>query len=154
MSSATLGSKLVEREVSAGESFLSVTMTEDSEVLDEVVVTALGFRTKQESKMGVASSTVNGDQLQNTGETRLINQLAGKSAGVNIIQATGDPGAGSKIQIRGATSVLGDLQPLIVVDGVPIFNDSYYGEGFGGQDPNSSGSLGSGGGVTQQSRLE
>ena len=104
-----IGLETVEREVAVSESIVDLMMVEDSELLDEVVVTALGFE-QQRSKMGVASSTVDGDDLQSTGETRLINNLAGKSPGVNIIQATGDPGAGSKIMIRGQTSILGDLQ--------------------------------------------
>ena len=74
--------------------------------------------------------------------------MNGKSAGINITQSSGDPGAGSKIQIRGATSITGDVQPLIIIDGVPMFNDSYYGQAFAG-----GGAVGSGGGVTQQSRL-
>ncbi|MCO6488122.1 MAG: SusC/RagA family TonB-linked outer membrane protein [Phaeodactylibacter sp.] len=141
------------KEVEIGASdVIDVTLSESAELLDEVVVTALGFETKR-SKVGVASSTVEGDALTRSGEVGLINSLAGKSAGINIVQSSGDPGSGSRIQIRGATSITGDLQPLIIIDGVPIFNDSYYGEAFGGQARGNSGSLGSGGGVTQQSRL-
>ncbi|MEN0005711.1 MAG: SusC/RagA family TonB-linked outer membrane protein [Bacteroidota bacterium] len=131
---------------------LDVSLSEQATILEDIVVTALGFETKR-SKIGVASSTVDGDALVSSGEVGLINSLAGKSAGVNIVQSSGEPGASSRIQIRGATSITGDLQPLIVVDGIPIFNDSYYGQGFGGQGAGSGGSLGSGGGVTQQSRL-
>lgn len=131
---------------------VNMTLKEGAEMLEEVVVTALGFETKR-SKIGVASSTVDGEALASSGEVGLINSLAGKSAGVNITSSSGDPGAGSRIQIRGATSITGDVQPLIVIDGVPIFNDSYFGEGFGGNVTTSGGSLGSGGGVTQQSRL-
>lgn len=141
------------QEITLGTSnVVDVSLELQSEILDDVVVTALGFETKR-SKVGVASSTVDGDALVNSGEVGLINSLAGKSAGVNIVQSSGEPGASSRIQIRGATSITGDLQPLIVVDGIPIFNDSYYGEGFGGQAAGASGSIGSGGGVTQQSRL-
>ncbi|MFB1021915.1 MAG: SusC/RagA family TonB-linked outer membrane protein [Vicingaceae bacterium] len=120
--------------------------------LQEVVIDALGFE-KPRDESGAASSTLSGTSVTNSGDSRLINSMAGKTAGINIVQSTGDPGAGSKIQIRGATSITGDLEPLIVIDGVPMFNDSYFGEGFGGNGAGSSGSLGSGGGVTQQSRL-
>ena len=141
------------QEIQLGASnILDLQLSENTEILDEIVVTALGFETKK-SKVGTASSTVEGGDLVRSGEVGLINSLSGKSAGINVISSSGEPGAGSKIQIRGATSITGDLQPLIVIDGVPIFNDSYYGEGFGGQVSGSSGSLGSGGGVTQQSRL-
>lgn len=71
--------------------------------------------------------------------------MSGKTSGINIIQASGDPGAGSRIQIRGASTINQSLQPLIVIDGVPMFNDSFTGSG--------SNYLGSGGGVTQQSRF-
>lgn len=131
---------------------IDVKMAEGSILLGEVVVTALGFETHR-NKVGVASSTVEGAALTNSGEVGLINSLAGKSPGLQIISSSGEPGAGATIRIRGATSITGDVQPLIVVDGVPIFNDSYYGQGFGGQATTSGGSLGSGGGVTQQSRL-
>jgi TonB-linked SusC/RagA family outer membrane protein len=135
----------------AGSGPLNIQM-EQGVQLNEVVVTALGFEANKD-ELGSAQTTIEGGLIQETGEARLINNLAGKSAGVNITQATGDPGAGSKIQIRGASSITGDNQPLIVLDGIPIFNDSYYGEAYGGQQTTSSGSLGSGGGVTQQSRL-
>lgn len=131
---------------------VNVALSVHAELLEEVVITALGFETKR-SKVGVASSTVDGSSLTNSGEVGLINALAGKSAGINIVSSSGDPGAGARIQIRGATSITGDVQPLIVIDGAPIFNDSYYGQAFGGQVTTSAGSLGSGGGVTQQSRL-
>ena len=120
--------------------------------IKEVVIDALGFE-KPRDESGAASSTLSGTAVTNSGDSRLINSMAGKTAGINIVQSTGDPGAGSRIQIRGATSITGDLEPLIVIDGVPMFNDSYFGEGFGGNVEGSSGSLGSGGGVTQQSRL-
>ncbi len=130
----------------------NVTLEESTELLSEIMVTALGFETKR-SKVGVASTTVDGGSLSRSGEVGLLNSLAGKSAGLQVISSSGEPGAGSSIRIRGATSITGDVQPLIVVDGVPIFNDSYYGQGFGGESVTNGGSLGSGGGVTQQSRL-
>ena len=112
--------------------------------LKDVVVTALGLEANKD-ELGTSQSTIDGAALQDNGETRLINNMAGKSAGVNIIQASGDPGAGSRIQIRGASSITGDNQPLVVIDGVPMDNGSYTGSG--------SDYVGSGGGVTQQSRL-
>ncbi len=140
-----------EKEIGSSSS-IDVTMELDALNLKEVVVDALGFE-RDRNKVGSASSNLAGTQLVQTGETRLINSMAGKTPGINIVASTGEPGAGSRIQIRGATSISGNLQPLIIVDGVPIFNDSYYGEGFDGNVPTSGGALGSGGGVTQQSRL-
>ncbi len=141
------------KEIVVGEQdFISVQMSETSEQLAEVTISALGFEVPKE-RIGNASTNVSGELVQNTGESRLIENLSGKSAGLNVIQSTGDPGASSTIQIRGQTSITGNLQPLIVLDGVPIYNDSYVGEGFGGNVSGSGGSIGSGGGVTQQSRL-
>lgn len=142
-----------QQEVTLGVSnVVDVALEESSQILSEVVVTALGFETKR-SKVGVASSTVEGGSLARSGEVGLLNSLAGKSAGLQVISSSGEPGAGSQLRIRGATSITGNIQPLIVVDGVPIFNDTYYGQGWGGQQTSGSGSIGSGGGVTQQSRL-
>ena len=149
--SATLefsGMGMVTKESSVGgNDYMVVNLDMSSDQLEEVTVTALGLEAKRD-ETGVASTRVDGTQLAGTGETRLIQNLNGKSAGINITQSSGDPGAGSKIQIRGATSITGDVEPLIIIDGVPMFNDSYYGQAFAG-----GGAVGSGGGVTQQSRL-
>jgi len=115
-----------------------------SNLIQETVVTALGYEANK-ARIGVAQSTVDGDAMVRSGEVGVINSLAGKSAGINIVQSTGDPGAGSRIQIRGATTITQEVEPLIIVDGVPMYNESEYGNG--------SNYLGSGGGVTQQSRL-
>lgn len=134
-----------DREVAVGSrSVVDVQLSESVEQLEAVVVTALGFEVSKD-RVGISSSTVQGEAVANSGQATLLQGMAGKAAGVNITQGSGDPGAGSRIVIRGATSITGDLEPLIVIDGVPMFNDQFQGEG--------SSSLGSGGGVTQQSRL-
>ena len=117
---------------------INVSMLQEDEVLDAVVVTALGFEVNKD-KIGTSQSSVDGSKIANSGEATLLQGLAGKAAGLNITQNSGDPGAGSRIVIRGATSITGDLQPLIVIDGVPMFNDQVYGSG--------SNEVGSGGGV-------
>lgn len=119
--------------------------------LQTMTVTALGLETNRD-ELGTAQTTIEGGTLVGTGEPRLINNLAGKSAGITITQATGDPGAGSAIQIRGASSITGNNQPLIVIDGVPMDNSSTFGTASGGSG--FSGNTNSGlDGVTQQSRL-
>ncbi|MDW7691000.1 SusC/RagA family TonB-linked outer membrane protein [Flammeovirgaceae bacterium SG7u.111] len=132
-------------------STIDVSMKIDNEVLQEVVVNALGFEVEK-SKSGSSFSQVDGGKLINSGEPNLLNSIAGKASGVNIVQNSGDPGAGSRIVVRGATSITGNIQPLIVIDGIPVNNETHFGEGWGGANSNS-GSVGSGGGVTQQSRL-
>ncbi len=144
---------LTTQEIEVGNtSKLDVSMSESTQQLNEIVVNALGFETDRD-RSAASSSNVAGQSLVKSGEPGLINSLAGKASGVYIVQNSGDPGAGSRVVLRGATSITGDIQPLVVIDGVPMFNDSYYGEGFGGNLSSSSGSIGSGGGVTQQSRL-
>ncbi len=117
-----VGMEPVRRQVAAS-GVLDVTMDEDAEVLDEVVVTALGFETK-EDEVGYASSTVEGNTVTKAAETTLINSLSGKASGIRISRNSGDPGAGAYIQIRGISTIDRDAQPLIVVDGIPISNDS------------------------------
>ena len=75
--------------------------------------------------------------------------LAAKAANVQISQTTGDPGAGTTIRIRGANSITGDTSPLIIVDGIPISNTTFYGETIGGNGLTG----GTTGGTVQQSRI-
>lgn len=106
----------------AGRSVINVTMEEDIESLQDVVITALGFK-ENKDELGYASSTVSGEEVTESGESTLLNGLSGKSSGVRISRNSGDPGAGAYIQIRGLSSITRNSQPLIVVDGVPISND-------------------------------
>ncbi|KKM70722.1 hypothetical protein LCGC14_1437890 [marine sediment metagenome] len=95
--------------------------------------------------MGATSSKVEGESIARTGEAQLINGMSGRAAGVNITRSAGDPGAGSFIQIRGANTITGNSQPLVIVDGIPISNNSQD------DSPNDDGNTS--GGVVQQSRL-
>lgn len=141
----------VTQEVEVGsQSLINITLAPDNELLQEVVVNALGFELDKD-KSAAASTTVDGEKLLSSGEPGLLNSLSGKSSGVNIVQNSGEPGAGSRIVLRGATSITGGIQPLIVIDGVPMFNDTYLGEAFGGNE--TSAGVGTDGGVAQQSRL-
>ncbi|MFH4966889.1 SusC/RagA family TonB-linked outer membrane protein [Gaetbulibacter sp. M240] len=117
---------------------INVVLEEDLEDLDAVIVNAIGF-TKKKDDLGYASSTVEGDAVAKSGESTVLNGLSGKSSGVRITRNSGDPGAGSYIQIRGLSSIERNSQPLIIVDGIPISNDVR-----GNSDR---------GGVSQQSRL-
>lgn len=124
------------------QSAINANLEEDAESLDEVVITALGFKEKRD-KMASTYSKIEADKLVQPVENKIIDGIAGKAAGVNIGATSGDPGAGSNIQIRGTSSLGGSSQPLIVVDGVPLNNDNISGSG----DSNASA------GVSQQSRL-
>lgn len=104
-----------------GQPSISVTLAEDSEQLEEVVVTALGIK-RSEKSLGYAMQEVKGDDLVQARETNLANALTGKVSGVQIIRSSNGAGGSSKIQLRGSNSVTGLNQPLIVVDGVPMDN--------------------------------
>lgn len=102
---------------------IAISLAENAEELDEVVVTALGFE-KDQDQIGYANSQVAPDVIQKAAEPTLVNSLSGKVSGVQINRNSGDPGAGAYIQIRGASTLSGDGQPLIIVDGVPINNEN------------------------------
>lgn len=111
---------------------LDVTMMEDAAQLDEVVVTALGVRANPRS-LTYAAETVTSEDIENTGETNLVNSLSAKAAGVNVVSSSGSVGASANIRIRGNTSINRSNAPLFVVDGVPIDN-STVGNDVGGTD--------------------
>jgi len=93
-----------------------------TEELNEVVVTALGIR-KDRKKLGYAVQDIKGEALTVARETNVVNQLAGKVAGVTVVSSPSGVGGSSRVTIRGERSVdLNKNQPLYVVDGVPISN--------------------------------
>ncbi|RZK25562.1 MAG: SusC/RagA family TonB-linked outer membrane protein, partial [Hymenobacter sp.] len=129
---------------------LSVSLAADTKQLNEVVVTALGLEANRD-QLGTAQSTVQGTALVRSGETSVISGLAGKTPGVIITRTSGDPGASANIQLRGPSTILGNNQPLIVVDGVPISNASVGDEGIVASNSGAASNQISG--VVQASRL-
>ncbi len=117
-------------------SIIDVVLQENVEVLEKVVVTALGFE-ENKDELGYASSNVEGEQLVQAGEPTLLNAFSGKTSGLRITRNSGDPGAGAYIQIRGISTITRDNQPLIVVDGIPISNDVRGNSDSGGVNPES-----------------
>ncbi len=90
---------------------------------DEIVVTGLSVAASKK-QLGNAISTLTIRQLESTGATSLDKALTGKLAGALIQQNSGNPGGGVTIRLRGTGTVLGDADPLYVVDGVIVNNDS------------------------------
>lgn len=88
-----------------------------------MVVTALGI-TRSEKSLGYAVQTVSSATIERIPETTLMQALAGQSAGVSVTSASGRPGAGARITIRGESSFSGNTQPLFVIDGVPVATNS------------------------------
>ena len=101
---------------------VNVTMKEGV-TLSETVVTALGI-SKAEKSIGYAISSVDGGTVARSGEVNMIQGLASKAAGVNVVSSAGTPGASSKITLRGNSSFSLSNQPLIVIDNVPFDNST------------------------------
>ena len=97
---------------------LNVSLKEDTALLDEVVI--VGYGTRKKSHLTGAVAQVKGREIAAVQATRVDEALAGKLSGVLIQNASGEPGADLKIQVRAASSISGDSSPLIVVDGYPI----------------------------------
>ncbi len=104
-----------------GKSVINVTMTSDTEDIDEVVVTAIGV-SRSEKSLGYAATSVKSEDLVKAAPINALGGIQGKVAGVNISSASGAPGASTKVILRGYSSITGSNQPLYVVDGSPVDN--------------------------------
>ena len=103
-----------------------ITLVEDTEALEEVVV--VGYGKQSRAKVTSAISKLDGSKLISDMNVSSFDQaLASKMPGVNIQQSSGAPGAGIQIKIRGSNSINYSGQPLIVVDGVPLSSNSSNG---------------------------
>lgn len=89
-----------------------ILLTEDSSSLDEVVV--VGYGTAQKKSLTGSVSTVTSSEIS------VPQSLQGRMAGVQISQTSGEPGDASRVRIRGASSIMGNSSPLIVLDGAPV----------------------------------
>lgn len=112
---------------------IDVALSPDTQLLDDVVVTALGIK-RQKRELGYATEDIDGEILAKSGSDNVISALSGRAAGVQIINSDGVAGSSSRIVIRGNNSIFGDNQPLIVVDGVPMSNEGGITSWSGGQD--------------------
>jgi TonB-linked SusC/RagA family outer membrane protein len=112
-----------------GRHVINVVMTQTTEAIDEVVVTALGIK-RTEKSLGYSVGRVDGEDLTRVAHENLLNSMAGKVSGVTI-NSTGGTGSSVSMVIRGATSLNSDNQPLFVVDGVPIASTLNNVGGFG-----------------------
>ena len=122
-----LGMVSEERVVSG--SVLDITMAESFNYIDEVVVTAFGIK-KETRELGYSVSKVESKDLNLAGQPNAITALQGRVAGLQINQTSGSSGGGVDILIRGVTSVdpSRNNQPLIIVDGLALNNETFAGE--------------------------
>lgn len=116
---------------------IEVQLELDSQVLGEVVVTAMGIQRKAAS-LTYATQQVKAEDLMKVQDANFVNALSGKVSGVTITQSAGGAGGTSKILLRGNKSVMGSNDPLIVVDGIPMTNQA-KGSGSGWSDGSSLG---------------
>ena len=115
----------VPQEVPVGDrTIIDIALVLDIKSLEEVVVTALGIERSSKS-LGYATSQVNSEQFATNRSTNVMNSLQGKIAGVNITGLGTGPAGTSKIRIRGQSSISGQNNPLIVLNGVPIDNTNF-----------------------------
>lgn len=126
---------------------IAVQLEEDAQSLDEVVVTALGIKREKKS-LGYASQEVSGEKLAEVPVANVGDALTGTVAGLNITQS-GTMGGSTNIILRGVSSLVGNNQALIVIDGTPINNETFnqaniasgtgaydYGNGMSDINPN------------------
>lgn len=139
-----VGYKTVTVNVKSDSQVVNVQMEEDATGLDEVVVTALGI--KREAKaLGYSLTQVDGEDIAQVKTTSAVNSLQGRVAGVNVSTSSSGASGSSRVVIRGASSLTGNNQPLYVVDGIPVINNTKSsvvgptndGTGDGGDDISS-----------------
>lgn len=111
------------KEIKATTSGAIDVILEPGDLLDEVVITALGIR-REKKALGYAVQAVNSDALMDGNQNNMVNSLQGKVSGVTVVNSGGAPGSSSIILIRGGSSITGNNQPLFVVDGIPIDNST------------------------------
>lgn len=123
---------------------IDIQLDPDVSELSEVVVTAFGIK-REKKALGYSVQEVNTEGLTEARESNVVNSLKGKVAGVHVNPTSGGPGGSSYVVIRGNSSLTGNNQPLYVVDGIPIDNQTLdpassfsgydYGDGIGNINP-------------------
>ena len=100
---------------------MNIVLEEDSKMLSEVVVTALGIK-RERKALGYGVAEVQGEALTKAKETNVINSMAGRVPGLVVTQTAGGASGSSRVILRGSTEMTGNNQPLYVIDGVPLDN--------------------------------
>lgn len=110
--------------------FFKVVLKQDTKVLDEVVVTALGIK-RSEKALSYNVQQIKGDELTTVKNANFVNSLNGKIAGVTINKSASGVGGATRVIMRGSKSLEGDNNALYVVDGIPLFNTNTGGADSG-----------------------
>jgi TonB-linked SusC/RagA family outer membrane protein len=117
-----IGLKTQEVPIGAG-SNVSVAMLQDTESLDEVVVVGYGKTTLRANPSAI--KTFSGEVLEDRVNASALQNLQGQVAGLNVTTGSGQPGADSVIVLRGIGSINGNVEPLFIIDGIPVDEDNF-----------------------------
>ncbi len=114
---------------------VNVELLESPTQLNEVVVT--GYTTTQQKDVISSMTTIKSDRIKNLPVSGIDQALQGQAAGVRVSQSSGTPGGGVKVVIRGNTSINASNRPLMIVDGIPVYDGAVSQFGYGGQQDNA-----------------
>ncbi len=103
---------------------IDIQLEDEASNLEEVIVQGYGV-TRIKSRSNVASTTVSSETIESRPNASFIQTLQAQVAGLNITSGTGQPGGNSQVIIRGTGSVTGKIEPLYVIDGIPLNNDNF-----------------------------
>ncbi|RYY31095.1 MAG: SusC/RagA family TonB-linked outer membrane protein [Chitinophagaceae bacterium] len=121
----SVGYNSLTREVTTNEDNITINLGQKDSELDEVVVTALGI-TRRSKSIPYATQTVSAKTLTEVRDpNNILNSLQGKVAGALITQSSGGVGSGARIVLRGNRSIQGTNSALIVIDGVPVYTETF-----------------------------
>lgn len=115
----------------AGQATITISLEENAAALDEIVV--IGYGTQKKSDLTGSVTSLNQDDLNPGANASVDQMMVGRAAGVQINQASSEPGGGLAIRIRGSSSVNASNEPLYVIDGFPIDNSPNLGSGGAAQ---------------------
>jgi TonB-dependent SusC/RagA subfamily outer membrane receptor len=130
------GVGFIEKRASVGNGAINVVLEKDDKKLEEIVITANSIKRDKKS-LGYSAPVVKADELTQGQNASALSALQGKVAGLNVSGTAGAPGSSTRVVLRGGSSIGGNNQALIVVDGVPIDNTNQ----LGGQGPGGTSTL-------------
>ena len=128
-----------EIKVSNSQNHYNITLEEDKQVLDEVVV--VGYGTMKKSDISGASVSLGESAVKGSIITSLDQSLQGRAAGVTAVSTSGAPGSSSSIRVRGTATINANAEPLYVIDGVPVQSSGTSGASYGLGDALGNGSV-------------
>ena len=135
---SSIGYKDVEIPVGS-QNVYNVTLEEDRQLLDEVVV--VGYGTMKRSDLSGSSVSMNEESIKGSIVSSLDQTLQGRAAGVTAVQTSGAPGSSSSIRVRGQATINANAEPLYVIDGVIVQGNGSSGSSFGLGDALGNGSV-------------